>query len=118
MERYNGWTNRETWLVPSWFEVAMKDGLDHVVEDISADSREEWIRSASEALEEYFDEYVYEFFRVHPKIRTRIGADEIGIIADLLGGSVSRINWHEIAEHMADKFYTETEEENDNASKA
>ncbi len=101
MEKYNGWTNRETWLVPLWFE----GGLDHVVEDISADSREEWIRSASESLEEYFAEYASDF----------LGAHETGLMADLLNGAVARINWYEIAEHMADEFYTETEEENDNA---
>lgn len=101
MEKYSGWTNRETWLVPLWFE----NSLDHVVEDISADSRDAWIRSASEALEEYFAEHVSEF----------LGAHETGIMADLLGGAVARINWYEIAEKMADEFYTETEKENDNA---
>ena len=95
MEKYNGWTNRETWLVPLWFE----DGLDHVVEDISTDSRDTWIRSASEALEEYFTEYVSEF----------LGAHETGIMADLLGGAAARINWYEIAEHMADEFCTPIE---------
>lgn len=95
MEKYNGWTNRETWLVPLWFE----DGLDHVVEDISADSRDAWIRSASEALEEYFAEYVSDF----------LGAHETGIMADLLGGAVARINWYEIAEHMADDYFTPVE---------
>lgn len=108
MGNYNGWTNRETWLVPLWRSEQNKrfeNGLNHVVEDISADSREEWIRSASEALEEYFTEYVSDF----------LGAHETGIMADLLGGAVARINWYEIAEHMADEFYTETEKENDNA---
>lgn len=96
MENYNGWTNRETWLVPLWFE----DGLDDIVENISADSRDAWIRSASEALEEYFTECVSDF----------LGAHETGIMADLLVGAVARINWYEIAEHMADEFYTETED--------
>lgn len=100
MEKYSGWTNRETWLVTVWHAAE-----EHIVEGISANSREEWIRSASEALEEHFAEYVSEF----------LGAHVTGIMADLLNGAVARINWYEIAEHMADEFYTETEEENNNA---
>lgn len=114
MGNYNGWTNRETWLVPLWFE----DGLDHVVEDISANSREEWILSASEALQDYFDEFVSSHFSTHEILQSAFlnsGTNGKGIILDLLNGAVARINWYEIAEHMADEFYTETEKENDNA---
>lgn len=119
MEKYNGWTNRETWLVTVRFENA----LDPVVEDIlvnntdTVNSREEWIRFASEALEEYFAEYVSEFLGAHETSQffAVSSVNGAGIIADLLFGAVARINWYEIAEHMADKFYTETKEDNDNA---
>jgi hypothetical protein len=69
---YNGWTNRETWLVNIWF----MDGIDGS-EPVSA-----------EYLQEYVEDYV----------ELMLGqADESGFIADML--DMSGINWIELADN-------------------
>ena len=68
MSKYNGWTNRETWLVNIWF----MDSQDYD-ETISA-----------EYIEELVSEYVYE----------QIEAS--GFIADMI--DMGCINWQELAD--------------------
>ena len=68
---YNGWTNRETWLVNIWF----MDGLDGS-ERVSADY-----------LQEFVEDYV----------ESVIGQiDNSGFISDML--DMSSINWVELAD--------------------
>ena len=69
MDTYNGWTNRETWLVNIWF----MDGLDS----------EETI--TAEYLEEMVEEYV------DSKI------EQCGFIADMI--DMGCIDWASLAEH-------------------
>ena len=69
MSEYNGWTNRETWLVNIWF----MDGLD-TEERISA-----------EYLEEMVEEHVYN------QIETS------GFVADMI--DLGCINWAELADN-------------------
>ena len=33
-DKYNGWTNRETWLVNLWYEPTTKNDLDFIREDL------------------------------------------------------------------------------------
>ena len=68
MSKYNGWTNRETWLVNIWF----MDSQDYD-ETISA-----------EYIEELVYEYVYEQIEVS------------GFIADMI--DMGCINWQELAD--------------------
>ena len=91
--RYNGWSNRETWLVPLWWNECP-------IERVEADTKEEAVESLAEQLESFFDE-AYE-------IRSA------GLLADLMGGAAARIDWREIAEHWIDDIelvLPETEEE-------
>ena len=37
MEKYNGWTNRETWLVNLWFDPVSKSDIDYLEETIESD---------------------------------------------------------------------------------
>lgn len=69
MNTYNGWTNRETWLVNIWF----MDGLD-CEEEVSA-----------EYLEEMVMEYVYN------------QVPECGFVADMI--DLGCINWNELADN-------------------
>ncbi len=104
MEKYNGWTNKATWLVPLWID-NVNDGrmlrtkclgfLDFYPDDIVAESREEWICSAASKLEDSFYDYA----------ANRIGT--VGLIFDLLRITMHEINWYEIAEHYAEQFYEE-----------
>lgn len=68
---YNGWRNRETWLVNMWF-------LDCVTEPMTAGSIQEMVE---EALEEAL---------------TNTGAMK-GFITDMMKGE--RIDWEELAAH-------------------
>lgn len=77
-EKYNGWTNRETWLVNLWYG----DYLTEQVEETGLPFSAEEVREIVEELT---------FFEFDMKTS--------GFVADIIGGSLARINWQEIAEH-------------------
>lgn len=96
--RYNGCTNRETWLYGLWFDGDYDAGLAQSAwDDAEANefsTREQAARIAlADMLKENFDEYLEQSIG---------GASNTGIIADLLSGAVSAINWFEIAEGLLD----------------
>lgn len=92
--RYNGWSNRETWLVPLWWEECP-------IESIEANTKEEAIKQLAEQLENLFDEILEEH-----RIPTA------SLISDLLQGAVSCIDWKEIAEHWIEDVEVTLSEEN------
>lgn len=96
-EQYNGWTNRETWLVPLWW-------CDCPVESLEAETKEDAIRTLAEQLEEFFAETLYDE-----------GVRRSSLLKDLLDGAVSRINWYEIASHWIDDVELTLTEETENA---
>ena len=83
---YNGWTNRETWLVALWID--NEEWTYHQAREIArhtvnayalADQLEEWVVS---------------------ELVPDLGAS---LASDLLTTSIGRVNWEKIAEHyMAD----------------
>ena len=73
--KYNGWTNRETWLVNIWF----MDGLDGT-EPVTPDY-----------LEEMVDEYIGSIFDSLPE------GESAGFIKDLI--DTGCINWAELADN-------------------
>jgi hypothetical protein len=76
MLKYNGWTNRETWLVNLWLSdyiaATQQDGLPIMPDDLEA--------------------YVDTLFDQHH-------GDMNGLLTDLLVGSIARIKYQEIADH-------------------
>lgn len=93
--RYNGWSNRETWLVPLWWNECP-------IDRIEAEDKQEAIQLLSEQLEELFSEC--------SEIPVR------GLESDLFQGAAARIDWREIAEHWIDDIEVilpEAEEAND-----
>lgn len=70
MAEYNGWTNRETWLVNVWYGDALEPG-----EFDSPEALRDWIEEVCGPI------------------------PETGLIADMLGGAWDRVNWHELYEH-------------------
>ena len=73
-EKYNGWTNRETWLVNLW------GFLEMFVDDVEV---------TAEQLKETFEELC-------------ITDDSASLVNDLLSGATSRINWYELASNHND----------------
>lgn len=93
-EQYNGWTNRETWLVPLWWNECP-------IESVEADTKEDAIKSLADQLEDLF--------------RELNETPSNGLMADLISGAVSRINWYEIASHWIDDVELTLTEETENA---
>ena len=86
-DSYNGWTNRETWLVGLWFG----DDLEEYINEVKPDVVD--ARFCEDHIEQLFHDILYEF----PN----------GFFNDLLTGAWARINWYEIANHY------QVEEEDD-----
>ena len=84
--RYNGWTNRQTWCVNNWFDVADILKESYIVP--GRFSRESaFLRKLAEYLREYVSNYVYEV----------IGTS--GFVNDLI--DLGDIDWHELCEEYA-----------------
>ena len=76
---YNGWANYETWLVGVWeyVEVFVDDYFDAGESPDSVD--------ASDLKDKFMD---------------MVDVPSSGIIADMVNGALSEIEWREIAEHV------------------
>lgn len=75
---YNGWTNKETWLVNLW----VGDLLAEMKQD-GADLEEDWI-----------EDYVCEL------LATDNSTVEGGFTSDLLSCAIGEVNWKEILESL------------------
>jgi hypothetical protein len=76
MSDYNGWTNKETWLVNVW----LGDYLAECAEDGQIIS-EDFIRELVEEM------------------AAEVDAGQAGLIADFIGTCLGEINYHELAQH-------------------
>ena len=86
-ERYNGWTNYETWRIN--FELF--DGLDvstWIDADYVTENKDDAERQLAAILEEMADEMIREEC-----------PSELGLAYDLAQSFLQRVNWNEIAEH-------------------
>lgn len=79
---YNGWSNRETWVVNLWLtnEECYYHELRSIVKNFDTTDEQ------AEELEQY--------------VRFIVDTvDRVGIMSDLLSTSLGRVNWYEIAEN-------------------
>ena len=77
-ERYNGWTNYETWLVGLWFN----DGFDkHSASELDADGYRDWVWS-------YLDD------------NTSLS----GFLGDVVTGFLGSVNWAELADNVRGEY--------------
>jgi hypothetical protein len=94
--KYNGWANKATWLVNLW----LGETFDSLVEDIEADSREEWVSFASTTIETWTEEFIHENLAID---------NGGGLITDLLNLATYGIDWDEIADTLADDHFVAEE---------
>jgi hypothetical protein len=92
-ERYNGWTNYETWCLNIWI-----DNDQYLYE-----RKAELIREVSI---HYDDKQVYELSLLLESMVEELkeGVLEVGLLSDLLGGAIGKINFYELAEHYWEDF--------------
>lgn len=103
-EKYNGWTNYETWVVNLWM-------------DNEEGSHDYWIRQASyiyrnEAEEQkYFSKMEDAVCILADKLKNdheeSLPANLPGLYSDLIGAALSEVNWREIAEHLLENIEVE-----------
>ena len=97
--KYNGWTNYETWLCNLWFDnFEFTDMLDMF--DGVEDKDDIRIR-----IEDYIKEYVEEFIESY-----LAPGDTHGFIHDMLNSSIQEIDFRDIAEHYVDDVSSELED--------
>ena len=100
-EKYNGWTNYETWLVNLWI-----DNDQGLYEDAKDQAREGLRRgnSARKIGEDFGDQ-------LETSLRDSNQWPEAGMIADIIATFWHEIDWEEIAEHWVEGMEEDAEEE-------
>ena len=101
MEKYNGWTNYETWVWKLWI-------------DNDQGSQEYWIETATEYLDSCEAEYDWQSdydaalyaLATHLQDQAEEAAEEAtgiaGPLSDILSAGLGRIEWREIAASLLD----------------
>ena len=78
---YNGWTNKETWLVNLWLGDCFQADTE-MGEEVTAEYIESCVSEMASAAGE---------------------SDMAGLITDLLNSAIAKVNWQEIASHYQEK---------------
>jgi hypothetical protein len=108
-ERYNGWTNYETWCLNIWIDN----------DQYLAERKAELIREVSI---HYDDKQVYELSLLLESMVEELREDalQVGLLSDLLGGAIGKINFYELAQHYWEDFnedFKRYQEENEELKK-
>lgn len=88
-EKYNGWTNRETWAMA--LHIDNDEGFQNEVYELAENHTE--LYEFEKALQDFVEEIVDTFFS-HPDLQNH----GTGLMIQDIG-SMWRVNWREIAEH-------------------
>jgi hypothetical protein len=96
IQKYNGWTNYETWLCNMWFDnfdfTDMMDMFDN------CEAQCDVLDIIEDYIKEHVEEYV-EYSLPHGD----------GFMHDMLNAAISEIDWRDIAEHYVDDVVDELE---------
>ena len=89
-EKYNGWTNYETWAVKLWID--NDEGLQSMVEEMADEHKEgdDPIGDLKDAIEAM----VWEFYEEQVK------DDMWGLFKDMITSSIQTCNFYEISENV------------------
>lgn len=109
-ERYNGWSNYETWVVNLWMdneegtydywrEVAQKIHNDLEEPTNSMTKMDEAVYLLADRLKDYHEE-------AKDEILSSVNLSA-SVWADLLGAALAETNWREIAEHLLENVEVE-----------
>ena len=93
-EKYNGWTNYETWVINIW--VDNDEEIYLTMNDII--NSYDWTGKTyelSKVLQEWYDKKV-----------EKLGLEN-GVMHDLLTGALSAVNWYELADHYITDYKDE-----------
>jgi len=94
---YNGWTNKETWLVALWIDndgyaggsLGVSEQADEIAEE-SMPADDDLLHEVTGKLADWLEERITEDLGEHK-----------GLLADIVGTALGRVDWREIAEHYA-----------------
>jgi len=88
MSDYNGWTNKETWMVNVWY-------IDNIAEAY-ADSGCYYVEP---------DDLACDITGFSEEVEIEIGSKS-GLLVHFIGTSWSRVNWHELADALNETLAT------------
>lgn len=97
--KYNGWTNYETWLCNLWFDYF--DFTEQLEMFEGVEDKDDILR----IIEDYIQNSVEEFVECH-----LAPGDTHGFIHDMLNSSIQEIDFRDIAEHYVDDVSSELED--------
>ncbi len=111
-QKYNGWTNYETWNVALWID------NDQGTQEMWAERAEECWHNAGQNVGGTFTRDEQATLDLASMLENELDTDMhetmgvpelTGFYADLLNAALSEVNWHEIAEHMIEEVDKEIE---------
>lgn len=106
-QKYNGWTNYETWVVNLWMD-------NDAGSDYWREQAEEALRNPGAYAEKYLTRKESATLALADSIKAtheEAQPEVTGVFADLINAAMSEVNWHEIAEHYVNDAAEETEGE-------
>ena len=112
-DKYNGWTNYETWVVNLWIDndEGMQDMVNEWADDALANASPKYSGQSIEKAA------AYDLSRLIKDWHGENTPTTEGVFADLLNAAIDSVNWYEIAEHFIgeakERAAEETEEEGD-----
>ena len=101
-DTYNGWTNKETWLVNVWLNNDY-DLYKHYISTLTEIVEEQSVDTTHNRVVDELKEIVWEIYREEHR--------EFGLINDLIETSLNNVDWSRLAEHYIEEIQEETGKE-------